>query len=145
MSFTTAVEQTPLLQEHLKTGLQALLSSDRSRINLKITRKCEGSVNIDKALEHVYPTENRWDYAIGYDGTTHFIEVHPAYTSDIDKIEKKLQWLQKFLRDQAPELNKEKKQFHWIATKGVNILKGSRQLRNLTQLGISSPKEKLML
>lgn len=144
MSFTTAVEQTSLLKDHLEKGLKAL-GSDSSRIKSTDFRKCEGSVDIDKALERIYPTENRWDYAIGYDGTTYFIEVHPADTSEVSTIEKKLQWLKDFLRDEAPELNKEKRQFHWLATSGVHILSGSSQERKLAQLGIKKIQKQLTL
>lgn len=38
--------------------------------------KLEGSVDIDKATAKIYPNDNRWDYALSYDGEEFFIVVH---------------------------------------------------------------------
>ena len=144
MSFQTAIDKTPLLKDHLKNGLQAL-GSNSSKVKPPDTRKCEGSVNIDDAVERQFTSSNRWDYAIGYNGTTHFIEVHPAHTGDVTKIEEKLEWLKSFLAEQAPEFNKEPKKFHWIATGEVNILSRDKRLRKLALSGISPPVKQLTL
>lgn len=77
MSFKTAIDQTPLLRNHLRDGLQAL-GSNSSNIKPNDTRKCEGSVDIDNAVKQEFSSDNRWDYAVGYDGKTYFIEIHPA-------------------------------------------------------------------
>jgi hypothetical protein len=50
-----------------------------------------------------------------------FIEVHGAKTDEVKAVLNKLQWLKDFLVNDAPELNKGKKSFHWIAS-GVSQL-----------------------
>ena len=67
MSFQSAIENTTLLKDHLKNGLQAL-GSNSSKVKPTDTRKCEGSVDIDNAVERKFPSRNRWDYAAGYNG-----------------------------------------------------------------------------
>ena len=58
MSFQTAIDKTPLLKDHLKNGLQAL-GSNSSKVKPNDTRKCEGSVDIDNAVERQFPSSNR--------------------------------------------------------------------------------------
>jgi hypothetical protein len=53
----------------------------------------------------------------------------------------KLQWLKDFLVNDAPELNKEPKHFHWIASDGNHILPNSSQARQLAQSGIKVVRE----
>jgi hypothetical protein len=144
MSFQTAINDTPLLKDHLKNGLQALGSSS-SKVKPNDTRKCEGSVNIDNAVERKFPSSNRWDYAVGYNSKTYFIEVHPADTSEVKTVLEKLTWLKTFLIENTPELNKEPKSFHWIASGGVHILPNSPQARKLALSGISQPVRQFTL
>jgi hypothetical protein len=143
MSFREAIEQTPLLKLALKNGLQALRESNI--IKPKDTQKCEGSVDIDTALEEKYPNVSRWDYAVGYDGRSYFIEIHPADTSEVKAVLNKLEWLKSFLRKDASELDKEPKSFHWIATGGVHITRGGREARQLAERGIDLLQKVLSL
>ena len=144
MSFQSAIENTTLLKDHLKNGLQAL-GSNSSKVKPTDTRKCEGSVDIDNAVERKFPSRNRWDYAAGYNGRTYFIEVHPADTSEVKTVLEKLTWLKTFLIENTPELNKEPKSFHWIASGGVHILPNSPQAKRLALSGISQPVKQLTL
>ena len=144
MSFQTAINDTSLLKDHLKNGLQAL-GSNSSKVKPSNTRKCEGSVNIDDAVERKFPSSNRWDYAVGYNSKTYFIEVHPADTSEVKTVLEKLTWLKTFLIENTPELNKEPKSFHWIASGGVHILPNSPQARKLALSGISQPVRQFTL
>lgn len=144
MSFREAVEQTPLLKDHLKTGLKAL-GSHSKHVKLNEPRLCEGSVDIDQALERAFPQDNRWDYALGYHQKTYFIEIHPADTSEVETLLKKYQWLKIFLAQQAPKLNQEPKEFYWIASGGVHILPDSRQAKRLAMSGLRPPIKHLTL
>ncbi|KOR37750.1 MULTISPECIES: hypothetical protein [Planktothricoides] len=135
MSFTEAIKNNPLLANYLKSGLKAL-GSNSSKVKPEDTKKCEGRVDIDMALQSKYPNEPRWDYAIGYDGKTHFIEVHPADTSEVQSVLNKLHWLKNFLSQDAPQLNQEPKSFHWVASSGNHILPNSSQARKLAKSGI---------
>jgi len=144
MSFQSAIENTILLKDHLKNGLQAL-GSNSSKVKPGDTRKCEGSVDIDDAIERKFPSSNRWDYVFGYNGKTYFIEVHPADTSEVKTVLEKLTWLKSFMIENVPELNKESKSFHWIASGGVHILPNSPQARKLALSGISQPVRQFTL
>lgn len=135
MSFKSAIENTPLLEKAFKNGLHAL-GSNSSKVKPTDTNKCEGSVDIDIAVKSIYPNASRWDYALGYDGKTHFIEVHSAKTDEVKPVLNKLQWLKDFLSNDAPNLNKEPKHFHWIASSGNHILPNSSQARQLAKSGI---------
>lgn len=140
MSFQKAIENTPLLKNSFKNGLQAL-SSNSNKVKPLDTKKCEGSVDIDTTVKSIYPNASRWDYAVGYDGKTYFIEVHSAKTDEVNCFLNKLQWLKDFLIKDAPELNQEPKSFHWIASNGNHILSGSSQARKLAQKGITVDKQ----
>ena len=140
MSFKEAIENTPLLQNAWESGLKAL-GSNSIKVKPNDTRKCEGSVDIDTTVKSIYPNESRWDYALGYDGKTHFIEVHTAKTDEVKSVLNKRKWLQDFLINDAPELNKEPKHFHWISSDGNHILPNSSQARQLAQSGIKVVRE----
>ena len=140
MSFKKAIENTPLLKNAFEKGLKAL-GSNSSKVKPLDPSKCEGSVDIDTAVKSIYPNASRWDYAVGYNGKTYFIEVHTAKTDEVKSVLKKLQWLKDFLINDAPELNKEPKSFHWIASNANHILPGSLQVRQLTLKGIKPVKE----
>lgn len=143
--FKTAVEKTTHIKNAYQNGLQAL-GMNSKKIVLK--NACEGSVNIDKAVETIYPDSNRWDYCFSHDGEVFFVEVHPANTSDISKVIKKLMWLKAWLKNHAPEIDKLKATsqhpFYWIQTTGYHILKGSPQHRKLVENGIN-PVSRLSL
>jgi hypothetical protein len=96
-AFLDAVESTPEICASYKNGLQALKRSDTGKVTASDTRKIDGSVDIDAAVKTLYPDANRWDYAIGYDSKVCYVEVHPAYTSEIDIMLKKLSWLKGWL------------------------------------------------
>jgi len=94
----------------------------------------------------------RWDYGIGVqksDGgaIAVWVEVHPAKTSEVDTVIKKLQWLKQWLRERAPLLNQmtPPDAFYWVATSGVNILPDSSQARLLATHKIRMPREVLEL
>lgn len=76
-------------------GLQALGNADKSRIEPLNTSHLDGSADIDSSLKKKYPESSRWDYAVAYDGTVYFIEVHPP--NEIKEVVKKLHWLKGWL------------------------------------------------
>jgi hypothetical protein len=141
MSFKEAISATPLLKNAYRNGLQAL-GNYSNKVRPSDTKKCEGSVDIDNAVKAVYPNDSRWDYVIGYDGITYFIEVHSADTSEVASVLKKFSWLKGFLVTDAPELNQQqKKRFYWISSGGNNILRGSPQARKLALSGITLDRQ----
>lgn len=135
MSFSSAVTSTPSLKAALRPGLRAL-GSNSGKVKPNDSSKCEGSVDIDTAVRGQYPNSSRWDYALGYGGKTYFVEVHAAKTDEVSSVLKKLQWLQDFLVRDAPEINREPRSFHWIASGKVAILPNSSQSRQLAIKGL---------
>jgi hypothetical protein len=145
--FKDAVLATPEVKDCYREGLQAL-GIHSSKVLLSDTRKAEGSVEIDACVSEKYPQDNRWDYALGYDGEAYFMEVHTANTSQVSTVLRKLQWLKDWLHAEAPEINKikakERTPFYWVFSKKFDIDKNSRQYKLLVQKGLM-PTSKLKL
>ena len=138
-SFQKAVENTPEISSGYRPGVHALKKSDRSAIVVADTRLLDGSVDIDTAVQEKYPNENRRDYAIGYSGKVCYVEVHPAYTSEVSVVENKLRWLKIWLKEKVPLLDaipKATPAFVWVQTGKGGILPQSSQAQRLATLGI---------
>jgi len=149
-TFKQAVEATDEVQHCFMEGKLAILNKERSKVELTESRKCGGSLFIDDCLinQNKYPSENRWDYAIDYNGEVFFIEVHTASTSEVSTVLKKLAWLKDWLIHKAPEINslraKTKTPFYWVQSNGYHILPNSSQERLVIQKGLK-PISKLIL
>ncbi|WP_448529522.1 hypothetical protein [Raineya sp.] len=132
INFKDIVQKIEVLKNCYQNGLQALGNHSVS-IQVENTRLCEGSIDLDNCLKEIYPSENRWDYVVGYENKSYFIEVHPADTSDVKVIIKKAEWLKKLLDNEAKNLKAISHQvFYWIATSGVK-LKGNKYQKQLAQ------------
>lgn len=146
-NFQKAVEGTTDIETGYRCGLQALKSSERSSVVAADPRLLDGSVDIDTAVKEKYPSDNRWDYAIGYSGKVCYVEVHPAYTSEVSMIAKKLKWLKMWLKSNASSLYaipQTAPAFIWLQTGKGGILPESSQARRLAALGIKvTPYHKL--
>lgn len=146
-SFQKAVEGTPDISTAYRSGIQALKRSDRGVFDVADTRLLDGSVDIDTAVKEKYPNDNRWDYAIGYSGKVCYVEVHPAYTSEVSVVENKLKWLKTWLKEKAPLMDaipKATPAFVWAQTGKCGILPWSSQARKLAAMGMTvTPVHKL--
>jgi hypothetical protein len=144
--FKTAIENTPDIATCYKIGLQGL-GKHSKKIELADTAQCDGSVNIDDNTIHLYPNDNRWDYAFSYKSEVFFVEIHTANTREVNTMLKKLQWLKDWLIEHAPEINKLKAKetpFVWIQSNDFHIPKTSPQYRKMVQKGMK-PIAKLVL
>ena len=132
-----AVKSISGLEVYFKTGLGAVKGEYRKRITAKDTRLFMGSLDIDAAKEKVEAEDNRWDYAIEYNGEVFFIEVHSGATSDVSTILHKLEWLKQWLKTEAKAIaelrTKRVTPYYWLLTKSYNIVKSSRENRKLAQ------------
>lgn len=140
--FRLAVEGTKQTSHGYLTGLQAL-GSNSTKISVSNPRLLNGSVDIDHCVKDIYPEENRWDYAIGYNNAAYFIEIHPAETSAVSKMIAKVTWLKQWLKIQAPLLDKIKSSqntFQWVPSGRNAIAKNSREAFRLSKSGISITK-----
>ena len=143
MGFKNAVEATEDIKDCYNKGLTAL-GSNSGKVRPHNTRRVNGSVNLDDCVSGKYPDASRWDYIIGYNGAAYFLEVHPASTSNVGEMIKKLNWLKVWLRREAAEINAIKasdKPFRWVASKGVGIVKDSPQALRLAKSGLSFPQK----
>ncbi len=136
-AFKEAVENTPDIKDHYCPGLQAVKGSERKMISPEDTKKLSGSVDIDNALKADNPNEARWDYTIGYEGKAYFVEVHPANTSEVDTVIKKVEWLKDWLNKKASKLKSIRQTpYYWIPSGRYSISKRSPQYKELSQKGI---------
>lgn len=136
LTFKEAVKSTPDVSAFYRDGLAAF-GKYTDKIKVPAKEKIGGSLDIDTATEKLYPDSARWDYAIDYDGEVFYIEIHPAITSEVSKMAKKLQWLKNWLTTKAPEINKlttkSKQPYYWIQSSNCNIPKHTPQYRTIVQ------------
>lgn len=134
MTFKAAVENTPDIKTGFCKGLQALGGNARL-IATSDSRMLSGSVDIDQCTKDLYPTAPRWDYAIGYNDSVYFFEIHPASTSNVREVIKKAEWLKEWLDKKAPALKAlaANNVYYWIASGKHGILHNSPQYRQLSQ------------
>jgi hypothetical protein len=147
MTFRKIVESITAIRHCYQSGMQAL-GADSRKVAVNDTRWLCGSINLDDCLRQSYPDANRWDYLSCYNRKIYFIEVHPANTSEIDYMIKKIQWLWNWLKQDGADLNiliAQKNPYHWVASGKVTILRNSSQARRLSKSGIPFPVEKLIL
>jgi hypothetical protein len=74
-TFRQAVEATPDVSHCYRQGKQAIKNDERGKVEMTDSRKCGGSLFIDQCLvdQNKYSQENRWDYAIDYNGKSVFL------------------------------------------------------------------------
>lgn len=141
--FKEAVELTPDIANGYKVGLQAL-GGDTSKVIASQPQLLNGSVDIDSQTANKYHDANRWDYAIGYDSKVYFAEIHPAYTSEVQRVIQKLRWLKSWLITKAPLLNgitHGMPTYAWIQSGKGGILPGSKQAKLAAMNGIKPIKQ----
>ena len=142
VSFKNSVRKCMDIKDALKSGLSALKANSKY-VKVTNTKLLDGSVDIDEAVRDKYPEDSRWDYVVGYANEAFFIEVHPAATSNIDDMVKKVKWLKNWLASSAPDLKSLHKieVYYWIPSGRVSILKGSVQDRKIAanHLQIKNP------
>lgn len=114
-----------------------------------------GSANIDEDCRVAFPNDNRWDYVIGIQQAQTdmavFVEVHSAESSDVSKMEDKLNWLLTLFLRRAPQaaLSQLPREIHWVASGRVNIPKHLPQYKKLQttlrRAGLQGPVTQLTL
>ena len=137
--FQTAVENTKDVRNGFRTGKQALKNVDREKVVVTDAKKLQGSLDIDTQVKELYPREPRWDYALSYNNKIYYLEIHPAETSEIDKIISKLRWLKNWLKTKAEEIDKLPKAEHpyvWVQSGRYAILPNSKAQMKLSAVGI---------
>ncbi len=142
-AFQVAVENTEEVKNGFCVGKQAIKNVDRSKIAATDNKKLQGSLDIDTLVKALYPREPRWDYALSYDNKIYFVEIHPAETSQVDRLVSKVNWLKNWLKTQAPEINKLPKAeypYTWVQSGRYAILPTSKEKMKLSVAGIITVK-----
>lgn len=140
-AFQVAIENTKEVKDGFCLGKQAIKNIDRNKVVVADNSKLQGSLDIDSQVKAVYPNEPRWDYALSYDDNINFFEVHPAETSEVDRVIKKVKWLKSWLKTKAPEIEKLPKAEHpytWIQSGRYAILPTSKGKMKLSVSGITT-------
>jgi len=87
-----------------------------------------------------YEGQPLWDYVVGLAGNpadrVWFIEVHPAASSHVKTVLKKLEWLRNWLDQHACCLNALERRFLWVSSSRVDIPQHAPQRRLLAQNGL---------
>lgn len=140
-AFQVAIENTEEVKNGFCVGKQAIKSIDRSKVVAADNNQLQGSLDIDSQVKALYPNDPRWDYVLSYDDKIYFFEVHPAETSEVDQIVKKVKWLKCWLKTKAPEINKLPKAEHpytWVQSGRYAILPTAREKMKLSVSGITT-------
>lgn len=140
-AFQVAIENTEEVKDGFRVGKQAIKSIDRSKIDAADKDKLQGSLDIDSQVKALYPDEPRWDYALSYNDKIYYFEVHPAETSEVEKVVNKVKWLKCWLKTKATEINKLPKSEHpytWVQSGRYAILPTAREKMKLSVLGITT-------
>ncbi len=160
MTFEDAVRKAPLpVCNAYQPGKQALKGEHRDQVTCRDSRRFTGSVDLEAAINVTQDQEtmNPWDYGFGFrerDGreVAVWIEVHTASTTEVSAVLRKLEWLQRWLRYEAPALHGLSQgcsggnNYFWLATAaGVHITPNSPQARRLRQAGLDLPRRSLKL
>lgn len=134
--FRDAVLATPDVADGFCEGLEAF-GEYKSKIKVPDPKKIDGSLDIDATTVSLYPDDNRWDYAICYDGEVFYIEVHSATTREVSKMIQKLQWIKSWLVNKAPKIHnlttKTKQAFYWVQSSKCDIPKHMPQYKKIVQ------------
>lgn len=125
------------LNRCVRSGLQAIKNSDKSKFVAKDTRKLQLSIDIDSCFSEAQPNAHRWDYLVITTGDIvgHFVEVHPAGTGEVSKVIAKKQWLtREVIGTTFRRVASIRYRISWVATNaGVHILPTSREYKLLAK------------
>lgn len=145
MTFKEAVQKTPDVETAYRQGLQALKPGHALKISVPTPQNLTGSIDIDANTRNLYPEDPRWDYAISYNNEVFFIEVHPATTTEVDIIIKKLEWLKQWLKQRAPQIqalaSTKSHPYYWIQSADCHISPQTSQYKKAAQNKILPKKQ----
>jgi hypothetical protein len=142
VSFKTAVNGTPNMQNAWTQGLGALRALDRPHIVPEDPRRLLGSADVDAALRVHEPNAHRWDFAIGYRHSNkpkeyvYWVEIHTANDKETKVVLAKLRWLKTWLVGPGNLLNQFERDFIWLSSGATTFTLGAPQLKQFSQLGL---------
>lgn len=146
-AFQEAIENTEEVKNGFCVGKQAIKSIDRGKVVETNNKKVQGSLDIDSQVKALYPDEPRWDYALSYNDKIYYFEIHPAETSEAEKVVDKLRWLKSWLKTKATEIDKLPKSEHpytWVQSGRYAILPTAREKMKLSVSGIKTANKLIL-
>lgn len=141
MSFKGDVVKIRSLNGRFYPGLRAL-RKNAEYIVLKdeCSHRLMGSIDLDTAYEDSDPDGARWDYGVGIQSGTSdaidWIEIHPASTSEIDKVLKKLAWLKNWFNEDGKSLKRYTRHYIWISSGKTRLLPTAQKKKSMAQQGL---------
>lgn len=140
-NFEKHVKACGAIAQHYCAGLQAMRDADKRHVKARQPHNLTGSVDVDTALKDTQANANRWDYGIGYKSTSrietvHWVEVHPATDGQAAVIQKKLDWLKEWVKENAPNLAALPRKYVWISSGKTKLTPTAPALRRLAQAGV---------
>jgi hypothetical protein len=145
MTFQKMAADNKILSPCVKNGLQALSKSQKTKVIQKKGSRITCSVDIDDCLKEQCPNQSRWDFGIGVRQKSIFLEIHPAFTGEVKTVLKKLDWLKTWMKNHCKGFSDAEKEYYWLATNKVGILKNSPQHRKIAASGLKGPVSHLKL
>ena len=144
--FREAVKKTRDVEDGFCPGLRAL-GSNSDYVDVSDSRQLTGSVDLDAQTRNAYPRDSRWDYAVGYGVAAYFLEVHPAETSEVSTVLRKAEWLERWLRDHAPALQRlsATRSRYWVPSGRNDILLTSKYQKMLAMRHVVIVRRRLVL
>lgn len=146
-AFQVAIEKTEEVKGGYRVGKQAIKNTDRRKVDAVDKDKLQGSLDIDSQVKALYPDEPRWDYALSYNDKIYYFEIHPAETSEVEKVVDKLRWLKSWLKTKATEIDKLPKSEHpytWVQSGRYAILPTAREKMKLSVSGINTANKLIL-
>jgi len=124
------------LSAYYKAGLGALLPADKKHIKVPEPKSIVGSLALDRAAAGDLPEDFRWDYLLDYGGEIFFIEIHPASTSEINRMIGKVDAVRRWLDATAPaifSLPPRNHKYYWVSSGNtrLRLTPGSPQAHKL--------------
>lgn len=132
----------------IRAGKQALEANCSQALDAADGWRFDASVDLDGALQNAHANENRWDYGLELAGPAgkrrlEWVEFHPACSSDVARVIKKKEWLERLLANKPACPRLDSRNLHWVATGGVHI--DMARGRMLAQAGLRMPQKRLRL
>jgi len=151
MTFQTAVEKTRHLKHAWRAGLEALRAPDRRHIGAEDTRRLTGSVDVDTACRRADPDGNRWDFGIAYQHhnrgqeVVYWVETHTASDSQVGKVIRKAQWLQRWFRGDGRLLARFEKDIVWVSSGPTKFTLSATQRKQMSEVGLRTVGSRLRI
>jgi len=126
------------LRARVEDGLDALTNPHKSRVDGRVRGAFADSLDLDAALRAQYPSDNRWDYLLGYGPSRSVIglEPHSAKHDQVSTVIAKRRAALEHLRDHLKP-GARIARWLWVASGRVDFADTEKTRLTLDQNGIT--------